>query len=114
MKDVFLNLMFNTLKSYMSFITIYHLNKKVEKVATKEEIKTLATKAELKAEQNEIIKFQKNDFTHFIGQSYGAPLYLILRPLYYTLKKLGTTEEVVSWKSKGLFTEKLTTSLFSI
>ena len=94
-------MMFNTLKSYMSFIAIYHLNnEKVEKVATKEEIKTLATKAELKAEQDKIIKFQTYDFAHFIGQSYGAPLYLILRPLYYTLKKLGTTEEVVSSQQK--------------
>ena len=28
--------------------------------------------------------------------------------LYYTLKRLGDTEKIVSWKSKGLSAEKLT------
>ena len=49
----------------------------------------------------------------FIGQSYffndGSQLYLTLQPLYHTLKKLGDTEKVVLWKSKGLPTEKLST-----
>ena len=49
----------------------------------------------------------------FIGQSYffndGVQLYLIFQPHYYTLKRLGDTEKIVSWKSKGLSTEKLTT-----
>ena len=53
-----------------------------------------------------MIKLQTFDSNLFIGQSYfnndGAQLYLILQPLYYTLKKLGDTERVVSWKSKGL------------
>ena len=31
----------------------------------------------------------------------GAQLYLIFQLLYYTLKKLGNTGKVVSWKSKG-------------
>ena len=48
-----------------------------------------------------------------IGQSYfsndGAQLYLIVQPLYYTLKRLGDTEKIVSWKSKGQPNEKLTT-----
>ena len=35
--------------------------------------------------------------------------YLIIQPLYYTLKRLSDTEKVVSWKSKGLLTEKRTT-----
>ena len=29
--------------------------------------------------------------------------------LYYTLRKLGDTEKVASWKSRGLSAEKLTT-----
>ena len=49
----------------------------------------------------------------FIGQSYffndGVQLYLIFQPHYYTLKRLGDTVKIVSWKSKGLSTEKLTT-----
>ena len=45
----------------------------------------------------------------FIGQSFlnndGAQIYLILQPLYYTLKRLGDTEQVVSLE--GLSVEKL-------
>ena len=46
----------------------------------------------------------------FIGQSYFfndvAQLYLIFQPLYYTLWS-SSTGKFVSWKSKGLSTEKL-------
>ena len=56
---------------------------------------------------------QKFDSRFFIGQSYfnndGAQLYLILQLLCYTSIRFGDTENVVSWKSKGLSTEKLTT-----
>ena len=37
-------------------------------------------------------------------------LYAMLRLVYYTLKSLGDTEKVVSWKSKGFSTEKRTTT----
>ena len=37
-------------------------------------------------------------------------LYVILRLVYYTLKSLGDTEKVVSWKFKGFSTEKRTTT----
>ena len=51
-----------------------------------------------------------HDLSLFVSKSYfiidGAQLYLILQSLYYTLKRLGDTEKVVSWKSKGLSTEK--------
>ena len=60
----------------------------------------LATKAELKAEQDKRVKLQTYDLSLFIGQSYfvsdGAQLYLILQLLYYTLKSLGDTEKNVS------------------
>ena len=90
------------------------MNEKLKKIATKKnEIKSLATTAELKAEQDKIGKLQTYDLSLFIYQSYffndGAQLYLIFQTLYYTLKRLGDTEKVVSWKSKGLSTEKLTT-----
>ena len=62
--------------------------------------KTLKRKAELKAEQDKIIKLQTYDLSPFIGQSYfvndRAELYLILQRLYYTFKRLGNTEKVVS------------------
>ena len=46
-------------------------------------------------------------FKSFIAQSYVV--ILVLQTLYYTLKRLGDTEQVVSWKSEGLSSEKLTT-----
>ena len=36
-------------------------------------------------------------------------MYLIFQPLYYTLKRLGNSEKVVSWKSKCLSDEKVAT-----
>ena len=63
--------------------------------------------------ENEVKALQTFDSSLFIGQSYffndGAQLYLIFQPLYYTLKRLGNTEKIVLWKSKGLSTEKLIT-----
>ena len=32
-----------------------------------------------------------------------------MQPLYYTSKRLGDTEKVVSWKSKGFLTKRPTT-----
>ena len=56
---------------------------------------------------------QTYDSSLFIGQSYfysdAAQLCLILQLPYYTLKRLGDTGKVVSWKPKGLLTVKLTT-----
>ena len=53
------------------------------------------------------------DSSVFISQSYilsdGAQLYFMFQTLYYTFKKLGDTEKIVSWKSKGLSAEKLIT-----
>ena len=72
--------------------------------------KTVKTKAELRAEQDKIIKLQTYDLSPFIGQSYfandGAELYLILQWLYYNFKRLGNTEKVVSWKSKNFLIKK--------
>ena len=63
--------------------------------------------------ENEFKKLQTFDSSDFIGQSYfhtnGAQLYLILQPLYCPLKRLGDTEKVVSWKSRGFLTKKCTT-----
>ena len=74
-------------------------------------VKKLAAKAELKAEQDKLVKLQTYDLSLFIGQSYfnnsWAQLSLIHQPVYYTLK-VGDTE-VALWKSKGLPTEKLIT-----
>ena len=58
-------------------------------------------------------KLQIFDSKLFIGQSYfgndAVQLYSILQLLYCTLKRLGDTEKIVSWKSRSLPTKKLTT-----
>ena len=87
----------------------FGLNEKVKTLATNgEKEKKLATKAELKAEQDKIVKCQIYDLSLFTGQIYfnndGAQIYLILQLLYYTLKRLGGTEKVVSLKSNGMLT----------
>ena len=50
----------------------------------KEEIKALPTKAELKAEEDKIVKLQSYDISIFTGQSYfnndGAKLYFVFQP----------------------------------
>ena len=60
-----------------------------------------------------MVKLQGYDLSFFIGQIYfandGAQLYLILQPLHFTLKRLVDTEKFVSWNSKGMLTERLTT-----
>ena len=65
------------------------------------------------AAHDKIVNLQTYDLSLFIGQSYfvndGAQLYLILQPLYYTLKTIDDTGNFASWKSKGFKVEKLTT-----
>ena len=58
-----------------------------------------------------LLKINLKNYRHFfIGQSYfnndGAQLYLIPQLLNYTLKRLGDTQKVVSWKSKRLSVKK--------
>ena len=63
--------------------------------------------------ENELKDLQDKDSSLFIGRSdffnNGAQSYLIFQALYYTLKRLDDTEKIVSWKSKVLSAETLTT-----
>ena len=63
--------------------------------------------------ENEIKTLQELNSRIFIGQSYffndGAQLYLIFQTVYYTLKRLGNTEKVISWRFKGWSSEQPTT-----
>ena len=74
------------------------MNEKIKTLSTKKEIKTIAAKAELKAEQDEIVKLQTDDLSLFISQSYffneKAQLYLIFQTLYYTLKIPGILKKL--------------------
>ena len=72
-------------------------------------VATLATKAELKAEQYKIIKLQAFDSSYSRGKNYfeddGTQNYLIFQPIYRYFRKIGNTERISSWKSKGLLDE---------
>ena len=60
------------------------LNGKIKTLAKREEIKLLATKVELKAEQDKIVKLETYDLSLFIGQRYfvNDGLHLVRQPLY--------------------------------
>ena len=64
----------------------YDFNEKIKTLTTKEEIKALPGKAELKLEQDKIVKLETYDLSLFIDPSSfnndGAQLYLILQPIY--------------------------------
>ena len=87
--------------------------KNLDKKVTSSKSKHVPVENELKKIQDKIEKSQTYDSSLFIGQSYffndGAQLFLIFQTLCYILKRLGNTEKVVSWKSKGLSAKKLTT-----
>ena len=74
--------------------------------------KHLLVENEFEKLQDKIEKLQKYDSRLFISQNYffndGAQLYLKFQLLYYTLKRLGDTEKIVSWKFKDFLAEKLT------
>ena len=77
------------------------LNRKIKTLWTKEETKMLARKAELKAEQGEIVKLQALDLGLSIGQSYfnndEAQRCVIPPAVYHSLKGLGDTEKFATW-----------------
>ena len=89
------------------------LDENIKTLAKREEIKALATKAELNTEQNEIVKLQTYDLSLFIGQSYfnndGSQNYLIFQPIYKTITTFsGLTDTISKWESKVLSNEKIT------
>ena len=83
------------------FISNAKLNKKVA---------TLASKAELKAEKDKLIKLQAFDSSYFRGKSYfvdndGTQNYLVFQSMYKYFKKISNTDYISEWKSKGLSEE---------
>ena len=73
-------------------------------------MKTLATKVELKAEQDEIVKLETHDLSYLLGKNFfgddGSQNMFIYQPKLSTLelKKDKDTNYVFSWKSKGVYT----------
>ena len=73
-------------------------------------MKTLATKVELKAEQDEIVKLETHDLSYLLGKIFfgddGSQNVFIYQRKLSTLelKKDKGTNYVFSWKSKGVYT----------
>ena len=74
-------------------------------------IATLTSKAELKAEQDKIIRLQAFHSSYFCGKSHfeddGTQNYLVFEPLYKYFKTIGNTDHISAWKSKGLSDESI-------
>ena len=70
---------------------------------------TLATKAELKAEQDKITNLPAFDSSYFQSKNhfedYGTQNCLVFQSLYRYFKKIGNTDYISSWKSKGFSDE---------
>ena len=77
----------------------------------------LATKAELKAEQDEIIKLQAFDSSCFHDKSHfkdnGTQNYLVLQRMYRYFKKFDSGNHISVGKSKGLSDESIKPSAAS-
>ena len=71
----------------------------------------MARKAELKAEQDKIIKLQAFDSSYFWGKSHfegdGKQNYLAIQSMYRDFKKINNTDHISSWKSKRLSDESI-------
>ena len=71
--------------------------------------KKVATIAELKAEQDEIIKLKAFDSSYIYGKSNFEDNenrnYLVLQSIHKYFKKIGNSDYILSLKSKGLFDE---------
>ena len=79
---------------YAGFINNSDLNKKVA---------TLATKAELKAEPDIIVKLQAFDSNYYRG----TQNLLVFQPMRRYFLKIANSYHISSWKSKGLSDESI-------
>ena len=91
-----------TESNIFGFIDNSDSNKKKEK---------LAAKAELKAEQDKIVKLKSFDSSYFRGKKYfedaGAQNSLVFQAMFRYLKNISNTDNISAWKSKGLYGESI-------
>ena len=63
-------------------------------------VATLATKAELKAEQDKIIKLEAFDSSYFCGKSHfeddETQNYLVFQPMYRYFNRVGKSDHVLA------------------
>ena len=87
------------------------LNEKIKTLAIKDKIKKLPTKAKLRAEKNKTVKLQAFNSIYFSGKSHfkngGTQNYLVFQPIFRYFKNIGNTDNISTWKSKGLSDETI-------
>ena len=80
-------------------------------------IATLATKAELKTEQNKIVKLQAFDSGYFRCKNYfvddETQNYLVFQPVLRYFKRIANSNNISLWKSEGLSDESIKRSAAS-
>ena len=63
-------------------------------------VATLATKADLNAEQDKVTKLQAFDSSYFRGKSHfeddGIQNYLVFQPMYRYFKEIGNTDRILT------------------
>ena len=72
---------------------------------------TQVSKAESKAEQDEIVRFQAFDSSYFRNKSHfedaGIQNYLQFQPIYRYVKNIVNSNHIPAWKYKGLSDESI-------
>ena len=77
-------------------------------------LKTSARKAELKAEQDKMVKLQSHLLSYFLGKIFSGDVgfqnMFVYQPRFsmLELKDNKGTDYVIDWESKGVYTSKLT------
>ena len=76
-----------------------------------DKVATLVTKAELKAEQDKIIKLDAFDSSYFRGKSHfendGSQICLVFQPMYRYFEKIVSNDHMSAWRSQGLSDESI-------
>ena len=72
---------------------------------------TLATKAQLKAEKDKIVKLQTFDLSYSVVKGHfeddGTQNCFVHQPVYRCFKKIGNNKRISAWKPKGLSDESI-------
>ena len=79
-------------------------------ISNKRRTKNISNKGSIKVEQDKMVKLQANDLSLFIGQIYvgyhGKQNYLVFQSLYAYIKRIGSKDNISTWKFKG-FSEEI-------
>ena len=93
-------------------VTYFDISNLVKNSGLSTKLATLATKAEIKAEQDKIVKLKTFDLSYFLDIFFlsddGSQNMFVYQPTLNTLKlKEGKgTDHILSWRSKGVYTSK--------